>query len=311
MHSHSVRAASTLAGAAALLMLSNGPVTRAQYFTAWEPAVSVDPLRINGINTTVNDGCPIEGPDGHVLFFASNRTGNLDIWTASRTSEDAAWSEAEPLPPPVNSPDSDFCPTPLPANRLLFVSTRSNNCGGAGNNPDIYYTRHHPKWGWLPPEPLSCAVNSGFEEFSPSLVEAEGATMLFFSSNRSGLHKIYMSVLQSDGQWSPATAVTELNWPGAQDARPNVRKDGLEIVFDSTRVAGQFDIYTATRSSILEPWSAVVPIGPVVNDPTASETRASISRDGNRLYFGSTRANQPGDSGADIFVSTRVGPGKR
>jgi hypothetical protein len=125
--------------------------------------------------------------------------------------------------------------------------------------------------GWLPPEPFSCAVNSGFEEFSPSLVVADGVTALFFSSNRSGLHKVYMSVLQPDGQWAPATEVTELSCPGAQDARPNVRKDGLEIVFDSTRVGAQFDIYTATRSSIFEPWSA----------PVRSLRRSTIGRIGN------------------------------
>ena len=46
---------------------------------------------------------------------------------------------------------------------------------------DIYLTQHHPVRGWLEPKPL-CGVNSKFEEFSPSFVEAEGVTMLYFSS---------------------------------------------------------------------------------------------------------------------------------
>ena len=41
-----------------------------------------------------------------------------------------------------------------------------------------------------------------------------------------------MSVQQPDGSWGTATLVNELNAAGASDARPNVRKDGLEIVFD-------------------------------------------------------------------------------
>jgi hypothetical protein len=210
---------------------------------------------------------------------------------------------------------NEFCPTPLPGNRLLFVSTRANpnQCGGKA---DIYLTRQHPVHGWLEPVPLNCDINSAGDEFSPSLVEADGVTTLFFSSERLqfGQHKIYSAVQQPDGAWDPAAPVDELNMPGASDARPNVRKDGLEIVFDSTRfgLPSQIpsQIYTAIRSSVLEPWSAPVPVGAVLN-VTTGQNRASISRDGTRLYFGSTRANVPGDQGADIFVSTRSGPGSK
>ena len=47
---------------------------RAQNFGEWSPAVSIDPNRLL-VNTSVNDGCPIEAPDGLTLFFAneSNR----------------------------------------------------------------------------------------------------------------------------------------------------------------------------------------------------------------------------------------------
>jgi hypothetical protein len=303
-----------LAGAAIVLQgLLYAPTALAQNFGEWSPAVSVDPGR-SGINTTVNDGCPIEGPDGNTLFFASNRTRDLEIWVAYRGSEDQEWAELDRLPYPVNSTSTnEFCPTPLPGNRLLFVSTRSNVCGGGANNADLYITRQHPVRGWLEPQHLGCDVNSPRDEFSPALVEANGVTTLYFSSNRDeqAYHKIYSSVLQPDGSWGPATLVDELNVPGASDARPNVRKDGLEIVFDSTRGGLPPQIYTATRSSISEPWSTPALLDANVNFPTAAQTRPSISRDGTRLYFGSTRANVAGDTGSDIFVSTRSGPGRR
>jgi Tol biopolymer transport system component len=286
------------------LLMIGVSVAHAQNFGQWGPAVSIDPQRLNGVNTSFNDGCPIEAPDAHMLFFASDRSGSLDIWVAYREKESDPWGAPVPLPAPVNTAANEFCPTPLPGNGLLFVSTRANNCGGGGNNPDIYYTRLHPVRGWLPPEPLSCDVNSGMEEWSPSLVEAQGVTTLFFSSTRSGTQKIYSSTLSQNGTWGPAKPVDELNWAGAQDARPNVRKDGLEIVFDSTRAGGAPDIYTASRSSIFEPWSTPVPLGPNVNS-AYPETRATLSRDGERLYFGSPRANHAGDVGSDIFVSER------
>ena len=300
---------------AAFTLTGFAPTAYAQNFGEWGVPASIDPSRLL-VNTTRNDGCPIETPDGQQLFFASDRGSSLDIWVASRESEAGDFTSVERLPYPVNvtaadtTDHRDFCPTPLPGNRLLFVSARANNCGGTGNNPDIYITRLHPVKGWLPPEPLSCDVNSGAEEWSPSLVEAEGKTLLYFSSTRGDrVQRIYVSELQSDGSWSQATEVVELNLPGAQNARPNVRKDGLEIVFDSTYGGVMPDIWTASRASVLEAWSGLHKIENV-NSPGA-ETRATISRDGQRLYFGSTRANQSGDTGADIFVSTRSGPGNR
>ena len=117
--------------------------------------------------------------------------------------------------------------------------------------------------------------------------------------------------LQPDGSWATAP-VHELNRPGASDARPNVRHDGLEIVFDSTRAGGPPQIYSATRSSVFDPWSRPELLDTNVNLPGFAQTRPSISRDGRRLYFGSSRDNLPGDlpGGADVFVSTRSGPGK-
>jgi hypothetical protein len=301
-----------LAGVAgAILALCFADVGHAQFFDQWGLAVSVDPVGVLGVNTAFNDGCPYESPDGQSLFLASNRPGTLgsnDIWLASRAATADLWEPPMNIGIPVNSASNDFCPTPLPGNQLLFVSARANACGGAGNNPDIYYTRLHPVLGWLPPQHLGCDINSGFEEFSPSFVEAEGQTMLFFSSNRAdGVnHKIYVSLLQPGGWWGTPTLVDELNMPGAYDARPNVRKDGLEIVFDSNRAGGAPDIYSATRSSVFEPWSAPQRLGPNVNTSSA-ETRASLSRDGTRLYFGSNRPGGVGNS--DIYMSTRSGPG--
>jgi Tol biopolymer transport system component len=295
-----------------LLALAAAHPVSAQNFGPWGAAVSIDPDR-TAVNTSFNDGCPIEAPEGDGLFLASNRPGSLglDIWVSSRGPGDTGWTAPVNLHV-VNSAANDFCPTPLPGNRLLFVSTRANHCGGSANNPDIYLTRFHPVKGWLTPEPLPCGVNSGFEEFSPSLVEADGVTMLFFSSSRDDAprHKIYVAVLQPDGSWA-ASPVDELNWPNASDARPNVRKDGLEIVFDSTRAGGPPQIYAATRSTVFEPWSTPELLDTTVNLPGFAQTRPSISRDGRRLYFGSTRDNRPEDlpGGGDIFVSTRSGPG--
>ena len=259
-----------------------------------------------GINSAQADGCPIETPNGLNLYIASTRPGAVggagdanDIWRFHRDAIDAPWGEAEHLPAPVNSAAADFCPTPLSGKRLYFVSTRAGFCGAG----DIFRTREHPVTGWDDPENLGCQAtgtgpNFAGGEFSPSIVETDQGTLLFFSSTGlDGLDQdVYMSVMQSDGSFGPATMVEELSTP-ANDQMPNVSRDGLEIVFASDRTggAGALDIWTATRESTSDPWSAPTNLGGNVNT-AAGESRPSLSGDGRRLHFGRL---------GDIWVSTR------
>jgi hypothetical protein len=261
-----------------------------------------------GINSPQADGCPIETPNGLNLYIASTRPGAVggatdpnDIWRFHRDSIDAPWGAAEHLPAPVNSAAADFCPTPLPGKRLYFVSTRAGYCGAG----DIFRTREHPAKGWLAPENLGCqATGSGPNfaggEFSPSVVETAQGTLLFFSSpgNDGGTDQdIYVSTMAADGSFGPATIVSELN-TAANDQMPNVSRDGLEIVFasDFGNTPGSFDIWSSTRESTSDAWSAPTRVGSEVNGAATSETRPSLSGDGRRLHFGRS---------GDIWVSTR------
>jgi len=97
----------------------------------------------------------------------------------------------------------------------------------------------------------------------------------------------------------------------AEDARPNVRFNGLEIVFDSTRegTLGGSDIYSSTRRTLKADWSEPVNLGSSVNS-SANETRASLSRDGLTMYFGSNREGSEVDTttgapSSDIYFTTR------
>jgi Tol biopolymer transport system component len=303
---HSPRSRSTHAGlvrllpvaAAVLLVAPTGVAGKS--FAAWGSAVPE-----SGVNTAAAEGCPIESPDGLSLYIASNRAGGTgspdpnDIWVFHRASIDGPWGPAENLGQPVNSTFADYCPTPLRGKSLLFVSTRPGGCGGG----DIYLARNSPARGWSV-QNLGCASdgtgpNFPGGEFGPSLVETDEGTYLFFSSDGytpGGPQDIYMSRRQADGSFAPATAVAELN-SSVSDFMPNVRKDGLEIVFNSNR-AGGFggqDVYTASRASTADPWSAPVNLGSAVNT-SGNETRSSLSWDGLRLHFGRD---------GDIYVSSR------
>jgi hypothetical protein len=289
------------AAAAALLLAAPG-LAVAKNFSDWG-AASVVP----NVNSGAADGCPIESPNGLRLFFASNRdpvggaADTNDIWMASRQSEDAAFGAPVRLPAPVNSASADFCPTPLTADRLLFVSARA--VAGACGAGDIYLTRNHPARGWEIPTNLGCSAagagpNSAGGEFSPSLVETAQGTFLYYSSpGAGGLQDIYVSAMQADGTFAPGTPVAGIN-TASTDQMPNVRRDGLEMVFVSDRhgAAGQLDVYVSTRASTSDAWGTPQQLGSTVNT-AAPESRPSLSADGERLYFG--RAG-------DIWVSTRV-----
>ena len=295
----SARLAPLLPVAAAVLLIAPTGVA-GKSFDAWGSAVPE-----SGVNTAAAEGCPIESPDGLSLYIASNRAGGTgspdpnDIWVFHRDSIDGAWGPAENLGQPVNSTFADYCPTPLRGKALLFVSTRPGGCGGG----DIYLARKSPAHGWTVNN-LGCAADGSGPnfpggEFGPSLVETDEGTFLYFSSDGfdvGGDQDIYMSRRAADGSFGAPTLVAELS-TAAHDFMPNVRKDGLEIVFNSNR-AGGFggqDVYTSTRASTEDPWSAPVNLGPAVNT-AGNETRSSLSWDGLRLHFGRD---------GEIYVSSR------
>lgn len=290
-----------------------GAVVDAASFSEWSTAQKIDEINGNsaGLNTPSLDGCPIQAPDGLSLYMASNRPGGLgglDIWVSHRPSPDAPWGEPVNLLEPVNSAADDFCPTPIPGRRLFFVSREAlpGSCGLG----DIYLTRHNPAHGWEEPVHLGCAPdgpNSALDEQGPSFFEVDGRAWLYFSRSSPPPTPVPGDVFASElvGPWSfgPAAPIVELNNPTANDIQPNVRKDGLEIVFSSNRTGtfGGQDVWTARRDDVNAAWSAPQNVGAGVNT-AAAETRPSLSRDAEQLLFG----RAPGPEGmSDIYVSTR------
>jgi hypothetical protein len=283
-------------------------LTNAQIESAWGAPINAEsiPGTSSLLNTSSNDGCPIQSPDGLSLFIASNRPGGLgglDIWVARRATTDDPWEAPENLGAPVNSPFNDFCPTPVRGHGLFFVSERPGLCGGG----DIYFTHlQHGEWGQ--PQNLGCGINSSAGEASPSYFEdALGRAVLYFSSNRAGGFAPDAGTPDSDIYFSinfgPAQLAPGLN-TASDDSRPNVRKYGREVVFDSNRpgTLGGADIWAARRESSLDDWSPPDNLGAPINS-AANETRASLSWDGLTMFFGSTR---PGVEGmGDIFITTR------
>lgn len=286
-------------------------VAQAMKFSAWGSPQKIDEIAGNSseLNTMSLDGCPIQSPDGLSLYMASNRPGGLgliDIWVSHRESTDDPWGAPENLGEPVNSAADDFCPTPVRGGGLFFVSREAlpGSCGLG----DIYFARYKPASGWKEPRNLGCAPagpNTALDEQGPSYVENDNHGFLYFSSGTAVVQgEIYVSPRLSGWNFGGSVAAAGLNDAVANDIQPNVRKDGLEIVFSSNRVGtlGGQDIWIASRASFSAPWSRPVNVA-AVNTKDAAETRPSLSRNARQLLFG----RSPGPEGmSDIYVSTRT-----
>lgn len=306
------RGAAIAAGVTCLLLIPAGLAVAGPEFGDWAPAENFDAIDGNDpdVNSASLDGCPAQSPDGLHLYMASARPGGhggLDIWMATRSHRGDPWGAPQNLPEPINSGSDDFCPTPIEGDGLLFVSRRTIadvTCGLG----DIYVTRHNPAHGWSDPLHLDCAPNgpnSALDEQGPSAMQGQ----LYFSrSSPTTLGDLYVSHRNGIG-FGPAEPIAELNDPLANDIQPNVRKDGRELVFSSTRDGGFGgpDIWISTRPSVRAPWSAPVNLGPSVNT-RYGESRPFLSSDAQQLLFG--RAGDPANDGgagaADLYVTTRT-----
>jgi WD40-like Beta Propeller Repeat len=284
-------------------VVATAALASAMSFSGWGPAQNVETAgagAADSLNTTALEGCPSVSRDGLTLYFASNRLGGyggLDIYASPRTSTDAPWGEPVNLGPTINTAGNEFCPTPSrDEHSLMFVSTGHGGCGGA----DIFRAERTAATGeWSSPVDLGCVVNSPADEASPFLC----GDQLYFSSTRSGHSQIYVAPFADDGVVLGPPVVPAGLESAYNDARPNLRRDCQEIVFDSDRPGGvgAIDLWSSTRAGAKGTWSPPVDLTTV--NSQANDLRASLSWDGTHLYFGSNRLGTEGN--LDLYVATR------
>jgi hypothetical protein len=135
----------------------------------------------------------------------------------------------------------------------------------------------------------------------PSFVENEegAAPQLFFARG----NDIYSSSLLPDGTWGPAIPVSSLNGVDT-DRGISVRFDGLEALFFSNRGSTTVDLWSATRNSVLDPWSELTRL--TLLSSSFADGEPDISPDRETLYFNSNRTGPGTFGGMDLYVSYRT-----
>ena len=260
-------------------------------FGDWSGLADVETLPRSSaeVNSPSIDGCASISPDGLQLAFNSFRSGNQQIWIATRASTSEGFGDPVMLPAPINTQAQESCPTITQGHRLYF--TRSTGTGGTG---DLLVSKLGPN-GWSNPTSLGPAINTAanVEEGVSFYEDDEGREVLVFSRRPNGPFvgpggHIYESV---DG--APATLVAGGPHSSGSDNRPSVTHDGKTIFWDSLRGGGS-DIWYATRSRTSEPFGQAIQLNQV--NTALGETRPFVSWDGDLLIV---------SSNSDIWIATR------
>lgn len=270
--------------AASGIALASATAVAAKNWDDWNAPVSIEDLPGSSLalNSGSVDGCASHSPDGLTIVFNSSRSGNHDLYMATRSSTSEGFGEPVALPEPVNSEKNDSCATIATGNRLYFSSDREDSAY------DIYVTRRTAK-GWSEPVNLGPNINRpGWLDETPSFYEDEDGNevMLFSSRLTTGASgKIYQSI-----NGGPASPVHGGPHSSASDNRPSVTRDGLAIFFDSTRSGGLGgpDLYYSTRSRTSDPFGPAIHLQGLSSP--SFDARPYISKDGTFLTFGSARS---------------------
>jgi hypothetical protein len=224
------------------------------------------------------------------IFFNSNRTGNEDIWRATRSSITAPWAIPELVVELSSSSKENTPEVTLDGLRIYLASNRDGN-------DNIYVASRESRTApWSVPV-MVAELNTTFSDVAavPTADDLE----LFMSRGIGGDNEIMRATRPDAGvPWATPVVVPELSSP-AFDGDAFTNNDALTIYWCSRRGANA-DIWSATRPSRDQPFVELAPVDDL--DTALEEDDPWISPDGHTMYF--SRGTEFGVE-MSIWVSTR------
>jgi len=224
--------------------------------------------------------------------------GGMDVMVDMGMQGMGPWNPATPAPflmgTPVGADDQ-----PSLTDDMLNLYVRRVT----GGQHDIFgATRSSVTVAFASPVNVSSLSTGAFNEWTPEL-GGNGLT-IHFSSDRNGTavgFEIYSATRTAlGGNWNNQQPISTLNGP-ASDESPTVSRDGLTMVFTSTRNdAG--DIFISERPLQSDPWPMPVNAGQV-NNMGRRDEGPFLSTDKLTIYFSSDRPG--GAGGFDLWQATR------
>jgi len=218
----------------------------------WGPATNLGPI----INTAANEMVPAFSRDGHLMFFASNRTGSagVDIWVSRRehTHDDFAWQEPENLGAGVNSAFIDAGPSYFNNDEAGVAQLYFNSSRPGGPGTSNIYVSEQAADGSFGPAVLVVELSS-FGDTSRASIRHDGRE-IFFNSNRPGStansFDLWVATRETvfDAWSEPINLGSTVN-SGLIDVQPYISSDRETLFFASNRPnGGPTDLYMSTRT---------------------------------------------------------------
>ncbi|AHJ98766.1 OmpA family protein [Hymenobacter swuensis] len=256
----------------------------------------------DAINSPREDYGPTLNADADLLIFSSKRKMrglhsviDEDLYTARR--ENGVWTEAEPLPKPINSAynEGSACIS-KDGKTLFFARCECPTCHG---NCDLY-TASFQDGKWTMPKSLGTGVNSTAWDSQPTL--SPGEDTLYFASDRLGgfgLSDIWYTVKGKNGQWGRAQNMGPVVNTRESEVSPFYHPLYHVLYFSSRGQLlnfGDFDIYKTYR--VRSRWQEPINIGPLVNGK-GSEYYFTIDADSKSLYY--ARSEEKEMKNLDLF----------
>jgi hypothetical protein len=200
------------------------------------------PMRIDALSTAGIETSTVVTTDGLTLYWASDRTGgrgDLDIWTATRTARDAAWSAPENLAA-LSSSGKDLPRLPGLHNSLMPLSSDRDSRGYYA----VWFARFDADArGYSSPEPVPELQFAGSSTVDGFLTD-DGLTLFYVTGPAIGAADMFVASRRDVGDpFEHFTPLSDLNT--ASDERdPWLSADGTRFFFSSNR-SGQYAIYEA------------------------------------------------------------------
>jgi flagellar motor protein MotB len=255
----------------------------------------------DAINSKLQDYGPALGAGDSVLLFSSKRQprrgvqeqADENLFVAYREGPDG-WSEAEPLPKPINSLYNEGSACFSHDGRTIFFARCE--CPTCHGNCDLYTAKMSPDGKWSVPKSLGALVNSAAWDSQPTLSPKEDT--LYFASDRLGgfgMSDIYFTVKAKNGQWGRAQNLGPVVNTRESEVSPFFHPLYQVLYFSSRGQLlnfGDFDIYKTYRVS--GRWQEPRNIGPLVNGK-GSEYYFTIDSQSKNLYYARSEAQDLGN----------------
>lgn len=260
------------------------------------------------VNSPFADYRPVASADDSIVFFASNRKGNMgNLQDESGENYTDIWffTQSDSVKPKAKNPGiilngegyDEPCGLNVAADQLLVMRWDQEV------NGDILKSELKGK-SWLKPASLGKTFETKDVE-TGGCISPDGKMIVFASAIKggSGAKDLYTSNLNDNGSWTaPVNMGTSINTKYDEDY-PSMSADGKVLFFASKghKSMGGYDVFMCTRPDENSGWSAPVNVGYPLN---TSDDNAGIAILPNGLKGYIARVSEDGFGNTDVYKFT-------